>query len=96
MLAHGLIQKLDCRFLFELEAVPHRGTGVDQQAHLQRQIRLRVETSNIRHRPVVIHKVKVRLLQIRYPLAMLVGYRKYHVYFVGAHPDFRDISVLRP
>ena len=87
-LTHGLVQKLDCRFLLELEAVAHRTAGIDQQAHLQRQIRLGVEAANLRHRLVVVHDAKVALLQIGHALAVLVGHSEDDVHFVGADDGF--------
>src|SRR3984957_6123481 len=43
---HRLVQKLDGRFLFELESVAHRVAGVDKQSHLQGQVRFSMKATN--------------------------------------------------
>ena len=43
-----LVQKLDRRFLLELEAVAHRIAGIDQQPDLQRQVGFGVESCESR------------------------------------------------
>ena len=52
-----------------------------------------MEAANLCHLFAVIHNAKVCLLEIRHSLAVLVRHRKYHIHFVGADADFRDLCV---
>ena len=80
---NGLVQKLDGRFLFELEAVAHGVAGVDEQADLQRQIGFGVEAANFLRRLVVVDDTEIALLEIGDAAAVLVGHGEHDVDFVG-------------
>ena len=58
-LPESLVQKLDRRFLFELETLAHRLAGVYQQSHLQGKIRLTIEAEDRLGRLVVVQNLEI-------------------------------------
>ena len=91
-----LFQKLDGRFLLELEATAHRFAGVDQQADLQGQIRLAAEAEDLFRWLAVVQNLEIVFLQILDVVAVLVGDGENQVDFVHrlAHREDRFIAVL--
>ena len=61
---YRLVEKLNGRFLLELETVPHGVAGIDQQPDLQRQVGLVVEAANLLNRLAVIDHGEIALGKI--------------------------------
>ena len=96
-----LFQKLDSRFLLELEATAHRLAGVDQQTDLQGQIRLAAEAEDLFRRLAVVQNFEIVFLQILDVVAVLVGDGENQVDFVHglAHGEDRftgSVGALEP
>ena len=72
-LPESLVQKLDRRFLFELETLAHRLAGVYQQSHLQGKIRLTIEAEDRLGRLVVVQNLEILVLEVLHVVAVLVG-----------------------
>ena len=68
---HRLVEELDGRFLFELEAVAHRVAGIHHQSDLKGQIGLAVKASDLVGRLVVVEDRKIALRQVLHVAAML-------------------------
>ena len=77
-----LVEKLNRRFLLELETVPDGVAGIDQQPDLQRQIRFIMKAANLLGRLAVIDYRKIALRQVPYVAAMLIGHGEYDVHFI--------------
>ena len=77
-----LVQKLDGRFLLELEAVAHRVAGIDQQSDLQRQLGLVVKAANLVGWPAVVDDREIALGQVLHVVAMPIGHGEDDVHFV--------------
>ena len=93
------IQKLNGRFLLELEPVAHGIAGVDQQSHLQGQIGLTAEAAQFRRFPVV-QNFEIVFLQIFDVVPVFVGDRENHAHFVDRLDDrvsasFPDCRIVR-
>ena len=83
-----LAQKIDGRFLLELEAIAHRLAGIDQEADLQGKVSLTVETEYLLRRLTIVQNLEIVLLQALYVVAVLVGDGENQVYF--AHRRAED------
>jgi len=77
-----LVEKLNRRFLLELETVADGVAGIDQQPDLQRQIGFIVKAANLVGRFAVIDDREIALRQVPYIAAMLVGDGEHDVHFV--------------
>jgi len=87
---HGLVEKLDGRFLLELETVRETELlAVDEQSDLPTAGWLGVETADFVGRLVVIDDFEIGLLKIGDAFAALVGHDEDHVHFVGSGADGR-------
>ena len=88
-----LVQELDGRFLFELEAVTHRVAGINQQADAQRQVGLPAEGADALCRLVVVEHPKVALGKVFDEVTALVGDGEDHIDFVHALADDGQLVV---
>src|SRR5579864_3288189 len=82
-----LIEKLDGGLLLKFEAVAYGIAGIDQQADLQRKVRLCVKAANFLGWFAVVEHLEVALLQIGNTSPVLVGHREDYVHFVGGRAD---------
>ncbi len=90
--ANDGVEKLNCRFLLELEAVAHRVARVNQQPHLQRQVGLATEAAHFRRLLIVDHP-EVVSLQILYVVAVPIGNSEHYANFVDDVDDRRDALI---
>src|SRR5271167_3223410 len=77
-----LFQKLDSRFLLEFKSTSHRFAGVDQQADLQRQIRLTAEAEDLFGRLLIVENLEIVFRQVLDVVALLISDGEDQVDFV--------------
>src|SRR5207249_1385593 len=93
--ADGLVQKLNCRFLLELETVADGVTGIDQKSDAQRQFGLAPETANFFNRLLIVDDLEVAFAEVLHIMVVLIRHSKHHAYFVYRANNRRPLLAAR-
>jgi hypothetical protein len=88
---NDLVQKLNGRFLLELEAITNGIAGIHQQTHSQWQVSLTAEGSYRLRWFVVVNHAEIVFLQVIDELAALVGDGEDYIDFIDLFDDGSEL-----